>query len=229
MTIVLLLMLLFRAALSSKATTTIKDTSVVVSSFTATEHGVAGNGRHDDTIAMQQLLDAAPPFSELHIPIGSIVITGPLTIRQNHLTLRIDGRLQAWDATAAVMSKVWPRLPPLPTYGESRDVGQYMQYQALIYAANVTHLTITGHGTIDGRGQAWWDAFRSHNRKELLKAGRPNLIQLVNASDVTISMVHLQDAPFWTLHPVLSEKIYIYNISITAPLYAPNVDGIDIE
>lgn len=195
--------------------------------FDATEHGVIGNGLQDDTVALQNLIDSVPPHSVVFVPLGRVVVTGPLTLKNDDFTLQIDGRLQAWDATAAVLKDVWPRLPPLPTYGDSRDAGQYMRYQALIYASGLTNLRITGSGTIDGRGQRWWDAMQ-HNRS-LLWAGRPNLIQIVNSSWIEIDSVELRDAPFWTLHPVLSRNVHIHHVTIRAPLYALNVDGIDPE
>lgn len=196
--------------------------------FDVTEHGVIGDGLQDDTGALQLLLDSVPPHSVVVVPAGCVISTGPLTLRHDDFTLQIDGRLQAWDVTATMLlDDVWPMLPPLPTYGNSRDGSHYLQYQALIYASNVKNLRITGSGVIDGRGRPWWDAFQ-HN-PTLLTAGRPNLIQIVNASGIEIDSVELRDAPFWTLHPVLSENVHIHHISIRAPLYAPNVDGVDPE
>jgi polygalacturonase len=198
-----------------------------------TEHDVVCDGQNDDTKAMQRLFDTVPPNTVVVVPAGCVVITGPLTVRQHNFTLQVDGRLQAWDITAAVLRKAWPRLPPLPSYGDSRDAGRYLQYQALVYAVNVTNLRIIGQGLIDGRGQAWWDAFKLYNRTDprtqILEAGRPNLVQIVNSTEVEISSIQMQDSPFWTLHPVLSDSIHIHDITIRAPLYAPNVDGIDIE
>ena len=191
------------------------------------DHGVLGDGLEDDTAALQGVLNVVPPGSVVVVPAGRVVVTGPLTVRQDGITLQIDGILQAWDVVAITLDEIWPRLPPLPTYGDSRDAGQLLQYQALIFVTNVTNLRITGCGKIDGRGQPWWDAIQFN--RSLLRAGRPNLIQIVNSSGIEIDSVTLQDAAFWTLHPVLSQSIHIHHITIRAPLYAPNVDGIDPE
>lgn len=199
----------------------------VVKIWDVTKHGVIGDDLQDDTVALQQLLDSVPPHSVVLVPADRVVVTGPLTLRQSDFTLRIDGRLQAWDATTVILDKIWPKLPPLTTYGDSRDVSKFFQYQALIYATNVTNLRITGSGVIDGRGSSWWNYFQ-HNRS-LLQAGRPNLVQIVNSSGIVIDLVELRDAPFWTLHPVLCQHVHIHHISIRSPLYAPNVDGIDLE
>jgi polygalacturonase len=109
--------------------------------------------------------------------------------------------------------------------------GLYLQNQALFYAYNVTNLRITGSGVIDGRGQASWDAFRNQHRHNsstaLLSGGRPNLIQVVNSSRIEIDSVTLLDSPFWAVHPVLCQHVHVHHTTIRAPMYAPNVDGID--
>ena len=187
--------------------------------------GVIGDGFHDDTQAMQHAISSAAPHSVIVIPADRVVITGPLTLHSD-LTLRVDGKLQAVDITPSLLElDGWPKLPPLVTHGDSSDGGHILQYQALLYASNVTNLRITGTGIIDGRGERWWQAFL--NKDPMLQAGRPNLIQIVNSTFVQIDSVTLQDAPFWTLHPVLSQSIYIHHITLRSRLYAPNVDGID--
>jgi polygalacturonase len=193
--------------------------------FDVGDHGVVGDGLHDDTMAMQQLLDAVPDNSTVVIPDDMIVISGPLTVTAHHFTLRVNGMLRAIEVDAIILENVWPQISPLESYGFSDDLNRYMQYQSLIYAAHVTHFRLTGTGVIDGRGANWWDAFRNH--PGMLLAGRPNLIQIVNSSHVEIDSVELRDSPFWTVHPVLCEYVHIHHTTIRAPLYAPNVDGID--
>lgn len=183
---------------------------------------VIGDGIHDDTRAMQALL--SQPHSIVVVPVNTTVKTGPLTLTSN-LTLQVDGCLQAMDATPEVLRSTWPKLPPLEIYNSSEDLGRVLQYQALLYATNVTKLRITGTGTIDGRGELWWSAFDSKSPD--LQAGRPNLIQIVNSQNIEIDSITLKDSPFWTIHPVLSENIYIHHTTIRSRLYAPNVDGID--
>lgn len=120
---------------------------------------------------------------------------------------------------------MWPRLPPLENYNVSEDGGFYLQYQAFIYAAHAHHITIHGSGEIDGSGDWWWSAFTT--RDGTLHAGRPNLIQFVHCQFVEVTSVVLRDAPFWCLHPVLSQYIHIHHCTIRARTYAPNSDGID--
>jgi polygalacturonase len=212
-----------------------------------TEYGVYADGIRDDTLAMQHIFDTVVAEKRRQIrfhsfrnriqervvvvliPFGSVVVSGPLKIECSNLVLQVDGRLHAWDITkypAILNGTQWPFIEPLPTYGDSRD-GHYYQYQPFLYITNVGNFRITGAGIVDGYGQPWWDLVSSKN--ESLHAGRPNLVQIINSSDIGIDSVTFQNSPFWTIHPVLSQSVHIHHVTIKAPLYAPNVDGIDPE
>ena len=82
-------------------------------------------------------------------------------------------------------------------------------------------MTICGSGVIDGSGPWWW------SRKRSLPFGRPHLIELHNSSNLQIHGITLKDSPFWTVHLAYSQHIHVHDVTIRAPLYAPNTDGID--
>jgi polygalacturonase len=153
-------------------------------------------------------------------PENNTFCTGPLNVT-SQITLQVDGTLRALNWTETD----WPQIPPLASYGNSRDAGFYLQYQAFLYATDSHDISIVGKGVIDGRGQAWWDAFSSHDRS--LAAGRPNLVQFVNCQNMEVSGVTLKDSPFWCLHPVLCTDVHIHHIKIRSHMYAQNSDGID--
>lgn len=209
-----------------------------------TDYGAMCDGMTDDTVPMQHIFHTIIPMKRrggstfritVIVPQQCILQCGPLNIESTSgITLQIDGRLQALDIASNNYSQLdmWPMIEPLITYGNSRDVhGLYYQYQPFIYLNNVSNVRITGNGVIDGFGQPWWDIVTSRNQSiyNLLSAGRPNLIQIVNSSLLEIDTITLTNSPFWTLHPVLSQYIHIHHITISAPLYSPNVDGIDPE
>ena len=209
-----------------------------------TEYGVMCDGTSDDTIPLQHIFHSIIPMKRksnsalrvaVVVPQHCVARCGPLRIESmSDITIQIDGRLQAWDISSHnhTLLSIWPMIEPLITYGNSRDVhGLYHQYQPFIYLNNVSNVRITGNGVIDGFGQPWWDIVTSKNEStlNLLHAGRPNLIQIVNSKLIEIDTIKLTNSPFWTLHPVLSQHIHIHHITIFAPLYSPNVDGIDPE
>jgi polygalacturonase len=192
--------------------------------FDVTEWGVVGDGIHDDTDSMRELL-VGMPCNDCHkhivIPKHAIVKTYPLNLT-SHTTLQVDGILSAIPSMSH-----WPIIPPVPIYATSEDRnGGYLinMYQGFLYAQDATDIRITGSGLIDGGGPYWWDLFDARN---LTGGGRPNLIQMVNCTHLEYDSVTLQDSPFWTVHPILSKDIHIHHLKIRAPLYAPNVDGID--
>lgn len=162
----------------------------------------------------------------IFIPSNVTVLSAPITL-YSHMTLLVDGLLQAWngyDSEDRIL-RDWPRRPPLPNYPNSEDMGFVQQYQAFIYAHNATNIHITGKGMIDGQGSWWWDQYT--NKTTVLRAGRPNLVQLLDCSHIEMDTVTLRDSPFWTVHPVLCHHLHIHHMKIQARLYAPNVDGID--
>ncbi len=184
--------------------------------------GAIGDGVTDDTSALRAVLSFPyPPQTTIWIPPNYTFLTNPLNLT-SHAWLRIDGTIIAINGSNTKFD--WPILPPLPSYNDSQDGPIYM-FQGFIYAYNATNIRIFGSGTIHGKGEWWWGLFaRSGN---LLKAGRPNLIQLVDCKDIEITGITLRDSPFWCVHPVYCDNVWIHNITIRARTNAPNSDGID--
>src|SRR5699024_4329434 len=96
-----------------------------------------------------------------------------------------------------------------------------------LYAHGERDVAITGLGTIDGGGQAWWDTFR-HRREELAHP-RPTLIGLHECERVTIRDVALRNSPAWTVHPSLCEDVTLTNLHTHNPADSPNTDCNDPE
>ena len=207
--------------------------------FDVTDFGAVGDGVMDDSAAIQATLQRATQHAMESLPVGEdnvyaavyfppskTFVTAPFNLT-SHMILRVEGTLRAITNTTKNFEVRWPKLPPLPSYGNSRDANFYLEYQSLIFAKEATNVKIVGQGTIDGRGQWWWDAFLKKPGSYRLQAGRPNLIQFWNCTNIEIRQVTMKDSPFWTLHPVYSKDIYIQGTKILAPMFAPNVDGID--
>ncbi len=123
---------------------------------------------------------------------------------------------------------------------------------ALINAANLNSVRITGHGMLDGNGKPFWAAFwkrrKENPRCTNLEVERPRLIFIEGSSDVVVSGIHLKDSGFWNLHLYRCRNVLIDGITITAPHgdppqitdveqpwdeisidRAPSSDGIDID
>jgi polygalacturonase len=203
---------------------TFTSTSDIV--LNALDFGAIGDGITDDTLSLRNAIHTASKVIETEerkvtvlLPAGYTFSSGPLNLTSS-LTLQVDGILRAltWNTTD------WPQIPPLVSYGNSRD-GPYLQYQAFLFASHGQDIRITGSGVVDGNGKPWWETF--HKNRSLFSAGRPNLVQLVHCQNVEITGVTLNDAPFWCLHPVFCTDVHIHHIKIRSPMYSPNSDGID--
>ena len=115
-----------------------------------------------------------------------------------------------------------------------------------MYAADCENIVITGKGTIDGNGRAWWKKFAQIERedrtwpqesyelrlaklnpdyKERTGGGarpstqflRPPLIQFWKCKNIIFENFTLQNSPFWTLHTVYCENITIQGMTIANP------------
>ena len=183
-----------------------------------TAFGAVGDGVTDSTDAIQVAAASRGPGGTVHIPSGVTILTRPFTL-PNGVSLVVDGVLRGAVGNSAL--REWPTVPPLPTYGRDRDGAKPRRYLALISANGSHHFSIRGRGAIDGQG-AWWWGMRGK-----LKYGRPHLIELYACAHVEVASLTLLNSAFWTLHPVYSEHVTIRRVTIRAPLYAPNTDGID--
>ncbi|PKI42237.1 hypothetical protein CRG98_037353 [Punica granatum] len=67
--------------------------------------------------------------------------------------------------------------------------------------------------------ELWWNRTLEHTRG--------HLVEIMNSQNILISNLTFQNSPFWTIHPVYSSNVVIKDMTILAPLDAPNTDGID--
>ncbi|QJU60733.1 glycoside hydrolase family 28 protein [Sphingomonas sp. AP4-R1] len=134
---------------------------------------------------------------------------------------------------------------------------ELMNYSPLIYASDVRNVAVTGRGTIDGQGAAWWSWSGSarHGWREglpnqrtarirlfeMAEKGvpvaerrfgegsylRPNLIQFQRCDTVLIEGVTLRDSPCWNVHPVASRNVTLRGVTVSG--LGPNNDGCDPE
>jgi len=142
----------------------------------------------------------------------------------------------------------YPVIPPLPSYGwvpllklkndlnfqiiegSSREGERLInRYASLIHGEYLTNVTISGSGTIDGRGQFWYDMKEHRGHAPKLEHGRPALIELLWSSKIQIRNISMINSPFWTIHPTYCDDVVIDGVSIINAGDSPNTDGIDID
>lgn len=106
----------------------------------------------------------------------------------------------------------------------------------LIRGVEANNISITGNGTIDGQGHAFWIPAdksgipydRAPEWVHQTKSPR-NMLKLEGCKGVTIQNVHLKGSESWTLHLLGCDQVVVDGITIRNPLQGPNTDGIDIQ
>jgi len=188
--------------------------------FNVMDYGAKGDGKTLDTKAITSAIAAVASASggTVYFPKGQY-LTSPFNFTSN-MELNLDASATILAVQDMTMYNI---VPAWPSYGVGRDVGPD-NYEPVIAGYNLKNVSITG-GVIDGQGVYWWDLFRAKK----LQHSRPVLVQFQWCDGVTVTKTILRNSPFWTLHPLYSNDIYIGDITILAPVNSPNTDGIDID
>jgi len=179
---------------------------IPTNTFNIAAYGAVGDGVTLDTAAIQKTIDAAGAAGggTVLVPAGKF-LTGPFTLASS-----IDLHL---EKGAVILI--------------SNDITNYPivreRYQDSITVNGAHDLEISGEGTIDGQGEAWWTAFRADQSM----THRPYLIKLSNCTRLLVRGVTLSNSPMFHLVPQNCTDVTIQGITIKAPANAPNTDGID--
>ena len=107
-------------------------------------------------------------------------------------------------------------------YAEASD-------RAYIVAQNASNITITGKGTIDGRGDAFHTGFDEGVGTFTPVAERPRVIVFEDCTNVRLEGVHIADSPMWTIHLVRCRDIVARGLRVSNNRQLPNTDGIVID
>ena len=186
--------------------------------YNVNDYGAFPGGQERSTAGIQAAIDAAALAGggTVFIPAGQY-LTGSIALRS-----RIELRL----SPGAVLS--FSTDPADYPVVDSRWEGVRRQvYASCIYGSGLEQVSVTGGGTLDGCGQAWWE--RHRGAAEELAYPRPKLIGLDSCSRVTLRDLNLRNSPSWTVNPVLCTDVTIDNLSILNPADSPNTDGINPE
>ncbi|KAL8045102.1 hypothetical protein ABFX02_08G090700 [Erythranthe guttata] len=188
------------------------------------EFGGVGDGTTSNTAAFKRAVEYMAKFrgggggAQLNVPRGRW-LTGSFNLTSDFTLFLDDGAL----ILGSQEPEEWPIIEPLPSYGRGRE-REGGRHISLIHGNSLTNVVITGNnGTIDGQGKMWWDLWWN---KTLIHT-RGHLVELINSHNVLISNLTFRNSPFWTVHPVYCSNVVIKDMTILAPLNAPNTDGID--
>ena len=188
-------------------------------SFDVRDFGATGDGKTFDTAAIQKALDACEKSGgTVEFPAG-IYLSRPLTIRSKTI-FKID--------SGAILQASTNQMDFMKTPGDwlaAKSGGDFIPF---IGGKDLTDVTFTGGGVIDGNGAVWWgEAEKARQIKPGYTLPRPNLIVINRATNLRMENITLQNSPKFHFVPTDCEGVVISNVTVLAPERAANTDAID--
>ena len=200
------------AAAARAGESTVAPPAIPDRTLSVREHGARGDGVADDTAALQQAIDAAAAAGggRVVLPAGRY-LSRPLALRS-----RIDLHLEK-DAVLVMSER-------FEDYPQGSNV--FLKFLA---AEGVEDVRVSGPGTIDGRGQRWWERFLELKAEKREKEfPRPQAIYVSKSRRVALE-------GFTSVNPPNSHCTFrdcrdltFRGLTMTAPDESPNTDAINL-
>lgn len=171
--------------------------------------GAAGDGKTDDTLALQQTIDRCSVLGggEVVVPAGDF-LTGALVLRSN-VMLQVE---QGAKLLGVADMKAYPLT-------QVRWEGKWIKgYSALISAEDSDNIGIRGPGAIVGN-----PAIRGRvERATHLRL--PALLEFTNCRNVSVENCETSNGGMWSIHPTYCENVSFHNVVVKS-----GADGIDVD
>lgn len=189
-----------------------------------TKYGAVGDGRTMCTAAIRRAIDdCASTGGRVVVPAGRF-LSGSLLLR--------SGVELYLDRDAVLVAGTDPADRDDFSVGfvdDNPDTG--WEGGCFLRASHAEHIVISGPGTIDGQGRAYFydddDDGGFHEAPLAVRGLRPRLSFFEDVRDLVIRDVTLRDAAFWTLHLAGCRDVRIEDIRILNNVRGANNDGID--
>ena len=189
--------------------------------------GAVGDGKADDTKAVQLALDTANDNGG-----GRVVLPGGHTYYCRSLFLRANVELHLQQgAVLKATEDLGGYVRPNEQINDPKTakIGNPVTGKpsfVFLYGFEAHGCAITGRGKIDCNGHA----FVSRKDQYYVTGSfypRPTAIYVEKSDHITFREFTVVDAPFWTLHPAGCDDVLIDRIRILNDLDVANSDGID--
>lgn len=173
----------------------------------ATAYGAVPNDPGLDTAALQRAIDDCKDVGgRVVVPSGRFV-SGQLRLGSN-----MELHLSPGAVIAA--STDLGDFPPV------RELSDSNTHRPFLVGLGVSDLAVTGLGTIDGSGPAYWG-------KEDVDRIRFGLV-VTDCRNVKIRDVTVRDTPMFLTAVMRCDNVVVSGVSLLAPLDSPNTDGLQV-
>lgn len=185
------------------------------------DYGATGDGRTDDTQAVQQAIDACSQAGggTVLVPAGHTFLCSPFK-----LASYVDLHLAP---NSCLLANPDESVYTESAFGENRGEGMMW-----ISGKDLKNVSITGTGTIDGNGVAFMgkELEDSYELKPVTDFDpRPHVLTLTNIEKLVIRDITIRNSAYWTVHLIGCRDASIDGISIRNNLKIRNGDGIDVD
>ncbi|XP_020571321.1 polygalacturonase-like [Phalaenopsis equestris] len=175
------------------------------------EYGAKGGGV-DDTMAFEKAWNAACSSNSpitLMIPKGNMYLLKPITFSgpcKSHISVKIMGTIEASSN-------------PSDWNGKNQ--------RTWILFNNVNNLVILGGGTINGNGKVWWQKSCKIDKSQPCKDA-PTALTFNACNELRVENLNVINSQQIHIEFENCKNVMASSLTITAPSYSPNTDGIHI-
>ena len=165
------------------------------------DFGALNDTTYLSTTAIQKAIDrcSADGGGIVRVPSGAYN-TGSIVLRTG-VDLHLDNGATLYGST-----DIKDYTPQTTDYISLRTQTPTVQ---LIYADKASHVSISGNGTIDGRGKVFPKL--SLNDEGIT---RPHLLRFIQCSDICISGITLKNSGCWMQHYLACDRVKIHDITV---------------
>jgi len=188
-------------------------------SFNVKDYGAVGDGGATvNTEPFRKAVAAvnAAGGGTLVVPAGTY-FTGPIDLCSN-LNLRLEAGAQLLFS---------------PRFEDYLGGDDTRKYRPLLLINQCHDVVISGAGTIDGNGEAWWPEARRFKAEANARHARSNtsprplMVSFRNCQRIRLEGITLTNSPVMSLVQTACSDVTVEGITVFNPDIAPNTDGID--
>lgn len=186
------------------------------------DYGAKGDGKTNDTKAIQAAIDACSYGGSVVLSDGTFM-SGQIKLKSN-MTLWID------RSATLIGIQDNSLYPAIKQHADNANVwldgvlggGGWELKEAFVYAEGADNLTIAGGGSINGNGDCpIWD----HTKDEIF---RPMALYVAYSKNVKIANIDILNSAMWDFVILECDIVNVDGININTSAYGVNKDGIDI-